>query len=202
MIKFINFIIIYFLCLIKCFCNNIIQIQIFSETSEIYNNISLPYINSIYKQNILWIHNILFKNNNNLVLYKNNNIIIIKDNVFFNNNFYILALPYIQLKTIRDLRNHHLPLLYEMKNKIINIAKLYNISRNQLYIYFHYHPSYYYLHLHGCIITHPLLDSRYLRNYFIDDVIENLKINNYYYKYKTLKFELKSNNQLFNLLMN
>ena len=198
----IKFIIIYILCLIKCFCNNIIQIQIFSETTEIYNNISLPYINLIYKQNIFWIYNILFNNNsNNLVLYKNNNIIIIKDNVFSNNNFYILALPYIQLKTIRDLRNQHLPLLYEMKNKIIDIAGLYNISKNKLYIYFHYHPSYYYLHLHGCIISHTLLDTRYLRHYFIDDVIDNLKINNYYYINKILNFELKSNNKLYHLLL-
>ena len=194
---------IIYLFYLKCFAQTTIQNYIFAETYEIYNNITLPYINYIYKQNTLWINNILFNNyNKKLILYKNNNIITIKDNIFSNDNFYILSLPYIKLKTIRDLRYNHLPLLYEMKNNIIDIAKIYNISKNQLYIYFHYHPSYYYLHLHGCIITHPLLDSRYLRNYFIDDVIENLKINNYYYKYKTLKFELKSNNQLFNLLMN
>ena len=89
-----------------------------------------------------------------------------------------------------------------MKLKIINIAKLYNIKANELYIYFHYHPSYYHLHLHGCISNHSLLDSRYLRHFFIDDIIENIQSNSTYYKYKTLTFELKLNNPLLKLFKN
>ena len=192
MIKLINFILLYF-----TIANDI---KIFSETYDQYNNITLPYINRIYKQNTKWINNIFTLRNNNLILYKNNNLIIVKDRVFIENNLYILAFPLKPIKTIRDLRNYHIPLLYEMKNKIIYIAQLYNISEDQLYIYFHYHPSYYYLHLHGSIISHPLLDTRYRRHFFIDEIINNLKNDSYYYKYKTLVFELKSNNKLFYLL--
>jgi len=198
----IKYLYLFYISLLKCFGHNLVKIQIFSETYEMYLNISEPYIDSIIHTNTLWINNIIFNNNNNLILYKTNNIIIIKDEIFRNNNFYVLALPYINIKTIRDLRIYHLPLLYEMKNKIIYTASTFNISKNELYIFFHYHPSYYRLHMHGCIISHPLLDTRYFRHYFIDDIIKNLKTNSNFYRYETLTFELKSNMNLFNLFIN
>jgi len=67
-------------------------------------------------------------------------------------------------------------------------------------MFFHYHPSYYQLHLHICIIDHDALDSKFYRHYYLDDIINKLESNSDYWKYSTLKFELLSNTKLFTLL--
>lgn len=178
--------------------------KIFIETSDEYNRLSLPYINSILEKNTRWINDILFKRSEkNLLLYRNNDFIICKDIIWKSNqsyDFYILAIPIINLKTIRDLRHEHLPLLKAIKNKIIEIATGYKLNPDNLYMFFHYHPSYYHIHLHACVIDHPILETKYYRNYLLDDVISCLEINSNYWKDATLKFELLSTSKLFKIL--
>ena len=67
-------------------------------------------------------------------------------------------------------------------------------------MFFHYHPSYYQLHLHICVTEHEALETKYLRNYYLDDVIKRLESDSDYWKKSTLKFELLSNTKLFKLL--
>ena len=178
--------------------------KIFIESSDDYNKLSLPYINSILDKNTRWINDILFKKSEKeLVLFRNNEFIICKDIIWKSNksyDFYILAIPIANLKTIRDLRQEHVQLLKSIKNKIISIAKKYKLNSNNLYMFFHYHPSYYHLHLHVCTIDHTVLETKYYRNYLLDDVISYLEINSDYWKDASLKFELLSTSKLFKIL--
>jgi m7GpppX diphosphatase len=186
------------------------DLKIFNETYEDYNNIALPYINAILNKNTKWINNILFNGSEkHLVLYKSSEFIITKDihwknntSIPHGNNFYLLAFPIKNIKTIRDLSYADIELLENMKNKSIEIANMYGISNDRLYMFFHYHPSYYHLHLHICVLGHYTLQIKYNKQYELNDIIEKLKIDSNYWKNADLKFELLSTNKLYGLLYN
>lgn len=180
------------------------EIKIITETVDNYYKLSLPYINSILDKNTKWINDLLFKfSEESKILYRCDEFVISKDIIWISNNpndFYILAIPTIHLKTIRDLTQEHIPLLKNIKSKVIEIANGYKLNADNLYMFFHYHPSYYHIHLHICIIDHPILETKYHRNYLLDNVIELLEINPDYWKNATLKFELLSTSKLYKIL--
>ena len=178
--------------------------EIFTETPEIYKKISLPYINSILDKNTKWIRDLVYnQSEENLMFFRNDLFVICKDIVWKDNNpnnFYILAIPVKNIKNIRHLNADHLSLLKEMQNQIIDIAFTFGIKKERLYMFFHYHPSYYFLHLHACVIDNDILETKYHRHYFLDDIIENITSDSEYYKNQTLKFELSTSNKLYKLL--
>ena len=180
------------------------EIIIFEETNQDYQKISLPYINSILEKNTKWINELIFnKSEESIVLLRTDSYVICKDIIWkeeTNSQFYILAFPTKPIKTIRELIPTDIPLLEELKIKCIQIAKSYGIPKEKLYMYFHYHPSYYQLHLHVCITEHPALETKFLRNYHLDLIIEKLKTEPEYWKNTPLKFELLSGTKLHNLL--
>jgi hypothetical protein len=127
-----------------------IKIKIIEETYDNYKNNVEKYIDSIIENNTKWINNILYnKSESERILFKNKKFIIIKNICWDNlNDFYLLVIPYEKIKNIRHLNELHKELLLEMKNESLKIAKIYNIDEDELYLFFHYHPSCYQLHLH------------------------------------------------------
>lgn len=178
--------------------------EIFIETYQIYKKISLPYINSVYDKNTKWIHELILNySEESIVLFRNQDMVLCKDIVWRDNNvnqFYILGIPTKKIKTIRDLTLNDIPLLKSIQDKAIEIAKQSGINKNKLYMFFHYHPSYYQLHLHICVTEHEALETKYMRHYYLDNIIEKLESDSAYWKKSTLKFELLSNTKLFKLL--
>ena len=180
------------------------ETEIFSENFLMYKKISLPYINSIYDKNTKWIHELITNfSEESIVLFRNQEMVLCKDIVWKESNsnqFYLLGIPTKKIKTIRDLTQHDIPLLKNLKEKAIDIAKQFGINKNKLYMFFHYHPSYYQLHLHVCVTDHDALETKYFRHYYIDDVIAKLESDTDYWKKATLHFELISNTRLYKLL--
>lgn len=180
------------------------EIEIMIETKEIYKKISLPYINSIYDKNTKWIYDLVYNySEESMVLFRSNDIVICKDIVWKDidtSQFYILCIPSKKIKSIRNLTQQDIPLLKSMKDKAIEIAEQYGISKNKLYMFFHYHPSYYQLHLHVCITEHESLETKYHRHYYLDDIINQLESDSDYLKKAILKFELLTNTKLYKLL--
>lgn len=180
------------------------EVIIIDETGQDYQNISLPYINSILEKNTKWIDKLVFdKSEESIVLLRKESYVICKDIIWkekSNDNFYILGIPTKPIKTIRELTSNDLPLLEELRIKCIEIAESYGIPYEKLYMYFHYHPSYYQLHLHACVTEHPALETKFLRNYHLDLIIEKIKLDSEYWKNATLRFELSTGSKLCNLL--
>ena len=178
--------------------------EIFTENYQMYKKISLPYINSIYDKNTKWIHELVGNfSEESIVLFRNQEMVLCKDIVWKEKNphqFYLLGIPTKKIKTIRDLTHSDIPLLKSLKEKAIEIAKEYGINKNKLYMFFHYHPSYYQLHLHVCVTEHEALETTYLRHYYLDNLIEKLEVDSDYWKKSTLQFELLSNTRLYKLL--
>ena len=177
---------------------------IVKETASDYKNIILPYIKGIYDDNVSWIKDILYNGKEKeRVLLNIDEFLIVKNLSWKNNmkiNFYILVITKESLMTIRDLRKKHISLLKLMKEKCIEVAKKFGIEENQLYFFFHYHPSFYYLHLHCCIINSPELSSKYFRCKMLETIILNLEKNSYYYKNSEIMFEIPDNHTVAKLL--
>lgn len=179
---------------------------IIKEKPEIYKKHILPYIQNIYNFNTKWIFNILNgKSEQDMVLLKDDSHLIVKDihwdnSTDNNDSFYILSIPFEVLKTIRDLRKKHIPLLKNMKKKCLEVANNYNLTESHLYFFFHYHPSFYQLHLHCVRINHPKLTSKYFRCNMLDTIISNLQHSSYYYKNKTLSFEIPKNHPIVKII--
>ena len=178
---------------------------IVNESSLEYNSKILPYIKGIYQDNVKWIKDILFNNSEeDRVLYRDDKIVlvidIVCDNIYDVKDFYILAIPLENITSIRDLRKKHIPLLKLMKQKCIDIASNYNIDANQLYFFFHYHPSFYHLHLHCCVINHKELSTKYFRCKMFETVILNLERNSHFYKNGNIMFEIPNNHAIAKLL--
>lgn len=174
------------------------------ESKQDYKNKILPYINNIYENNTKWIFDILNKKKEqDKVIYNDDKIVIVKDKNFYEQkkqSFYLLVFPFEKLKTIRDLRSKHIELLEFMKLKCIEIANEYGINENELYFFFHYHPSFYHLHLHCSIINHKSLTSKYFRCKMLDNILENLKLKSNYYRDKNIKFEIPEKHIIVKLL--
>lgn len=112
---------------------------------------------------------------------------------------YLIAIVHRHnIKSIRDLTNEHLPLLYNIRDKgIATISKRYGIHRSQLRIYFHYQPSFYHLHVHFTYLKYDAPGIFCEKSHLLDTVINNIELLPDYYQKATLSFVLKENDAAF-----
>ncbi len=99
-----------------------------------------------------------------------------------------------RLKSIRDLRGEHVPMLESVKDII---ASLLPPEFSSPMIYFHLPPSVFQLHLHICAPADVLrTTSSMQRVWFLEDIISNLKIDPDFYLKATLTFILPASHEL------
>ncbi len=145
-----------------------------------------------------WIYNVIDDiKTENIVLYRDNLFCIVIDKKWiksdFNlsdlNNAHLLLIPLDKtLRTIRSLNFSHIPLLTYMKEVGTNIiSKYFEIPSNQLYMYFHYKPSIYHLHIHVTNINTKKHRHSNINTHGLDTVLYNLSIKFDYYQKTTIK---------------
>lgn len=93
-----------------------------------------------------------------------------------------------ELKTLRDLRQEHIPLLFKVKNCVRNYL-LKNMPKNShdYKIYFHYTPSVYQLH------AHVVIPGQYYNNWRthnLNHVISNIQKNTFHYRDAIIIFSM------------
>ena len=102
---------------------------------------------------------------------------------------YLLALPIQRdLKSLRDLKAEHLPLLKSIRdNSFQAIEEKFNLPRTQVKALFHYHPTFYHLHIHFAHVNMTYAMGGYCcRGVLLEDVIDNIEIDGEYYQKKTM----------------
>jgi m7GpppX diphosphatase len=171
-------------------CNKIIV----DETIEYYNTITLPNAIKTDKQ---WIYEILDNGaEKERIIYEDNNFVLIQDmkwpglNI---NDIHILAvIRRKDILSIRDLDETNVNLIEKIdeisKQQIFN---KYNIPIEKIRSYFHYHPSFWHLHIHfntyGQIGALDSIDNCKQ----LHDVVQNIKLCPDYYKRVILKIVTK-----------
>ncbi|ORX76385.1 HIT-like protein [Anaeromyces robustus] len=180
---------------------------IINETPEQYKNVVVPYIESLPPERTAWVENILEGRQEADSLIFNDKdpetgFIIVPDSKWDRtlNTLYVQCIVRKRgIRSVRDLRRKHLPLLKKVYETAISLVpKVYStetekITADQLKIYFHYQPSYYHLHIH---ITHINVEGVGL---YLRDVIDNITMDDEFYAKKTITYQLGKNHILYSL---
>ncbi|CAK8671497.1 unnamed protein product [Clavelina lepadiformis] len=180
-----------------------------TETGEDYQQITLPYLEKQFSNNVFniqWVYNILdHKQESERIIFEDcdpeTGFVLLPDmkwDAKDAKSLYVIAIPHKRgIKSVRELTGKHLPLLENIELKALGaIKQKFGLDRKSLRLYFHYQPSYYHLHVH---ITHIELDipgTSVLRAHLLYDVIENIKLKSDYYQQKTFSFTLVQNDPL------
>jgi hypothetical protein len=89
---------------------------------------------------------------------------------------YLVIFKDVQLWTIRDLRDHHVELLVDVRDRVTDWLR--TKHKKNFHMFFHYMPSVFQLHLH---VTSKAQYINMNRAHFLSWVIKNLKKNSHHY---------------------
>jgi hypothetical protein len=106
------------------------------------------------------------------------------------------------LRTLRDLRGHHVPLLKTIYN--LSCEKLFQefgVERDQVVAYIHYPPSVYQLHIHFKypVKTQPAHDA--FRTHPLLSVINNLEVDSDYYAKSFIQIPVYPHTEFYSALL-
>ena len=181
-------------------------VQLVLETPRLYKDVTLPHIEK-EQPSIQWIYNLLdhkeevekiiFEDpdpETGFILAPNHRWSVKSDPKF------LRCLAIIRqrgVKSLRDLRASHSPLLRNMMEKVVAaINRRFGLQPSQLRCYFHYQPSHYHLHLHITSIAINPPGSGCDRSHILDTVIDNIEKYNNYYQDASLAFKVRETDQL------
>lgn len=160
------------------------EMYLIHESGDDYRDITLPYIES-QSFSVQWVYNILEKKAEaDRIIFENpdpeNGFILIPDFKWDQkqmDDLYLIAICHRRdLKSLRNLTPDHLPLLKNILQEGQEaIERNYNVSQNQLRIYFHYQPSYYHLHVHFTALSYDAPGCSVERAHLLSDVIQNIE---------------------------
>jgi len=106
------------------------------------------------------------------------------------------------LRSIRDLRGRHLPMLEAMDAELKKAAQsVYGVSPAKLRLFFHYKPQFYRLHAHAtrCEQVNPGCEAE--RAHLLTTVIANLKRDSDYYQNLTILCKIGTKDALYKALV-
>ena len=148
---------------------------IVQETPELYSTIVKPYIQAFPPSRTKWVTNILTGvSEADKVLYRSDSsedgFLILPDMKWDLTNVSTLYLTALTLrndiKTLRDLRRQHLPMLKGMRREATRIVKeRWGLENGSLRFYVHYQPSYCKLRITPILLMKQLLNVDYIADF-------------------------------------
>ena len=166
------------------------ELEAFSETYEEY----CLFIKTLNLSDTQWIYNILDGiAEQERVLYQDEDFVLLPTCYFTFDQFHLLAIPKDKsLHSIRDLRKRHLKLLDIIVEKsYMYIMDKFNLPSKDLYVFFHYLPSTWHLHIHFTLVkNHTRAEGYNIHNF--EAVRENLLLDGDYYKKIKMHFLKKT----------
>ena len=106
------------------------------------------------------------------------------------------------LRSIRDLRAHHAPMLLRMRDRCLGaIRRDHSIQEEDIMIFANYHPSVYRLHFHFCAPFFQPSPFDAFRIHSLSSILNNLRIHPEYYALSTLQIPVHLNSLLYRALV-
>jgi len=185
---------------------------IITEDEELYTNVTKKYLTSLDRSNEKWIEDILDgRAEQERNIYRDEDpltgfvLSTSWGSGTTEKDIHLLAMVMRRdLKTLRDLKREHLPLLKKIKAKIEQyLVEKFQADLTKFSLYFHYHPSFYHLHVHaGYAFGGPGADPlSYFKSRPLDEVIDHLeRYGDEYYATATLSFVLAEGSPLFDAI--
>ncbi|XP_054284491.1 m7GpppX diphosphatase-like [Macrosteles quadrilineatus] len=181
-------------------------IHIIEETKDYYKNITLPHLTQD-QFNLQWVYNILDGSAevDRVVLEDkdpNTGFVLLPDLKWDGkqtDSLYLLAIVRPRgILSLRDLRNEHLPLLINIRDKCLAvILERYGVPKSQLRVFLHYQPSFYHLHIHFTYLQFEAPGIHAEKSHLLSTVINNIQLIPDYYQEATLTFAVRESDNLF-----
>jgi m7GpppX diphosphatase len=116
-------------------------------------------------------------------------------------DLYCLGITKINtISCLRDLRAVHIPLLQSIQQVGLDcIQDIYGIPSNQIRIFVHYQPQFYHFHVHFTRLENEV-GSTVERGHMVCDIIQNLQLDDEYYKKRTITYKLARGMPLLSLI--
>ncbi|RDB14766.1 m7GpppX diphosphatase [Hypsizygus marmoreus] len=153
------------------------------ETPELYERIVKPYISAFPSARTQWVENILLGHSEqSKVLFSSPEFLILPDmkwDLTTTSSLYLVALVQDRsVRSIRDLRRTHIPLLSAIRREAERIVKeKWGLGKGTLRMYIHYQPSYYQFHVHIVNANQAGMMSMAVgQAHLLDDIISLLEI--------------------------
>ncbi|KAI8049853.1 HIT-like domain-containing protein [Syncephalis plumigaleata] len=182
--------------------------RVIRETAEIYTSVVVPYITALSPSRLQWIYNILDGiSEQDRILYQDpdphTGFVLLPDSKWDGQtmeSLYLVAISQARgIRSLRDLRACHLPLLRGMRDRIRKVAyERFNLPGHQLRLFFHYQPTYYHLHVHVTHVRNDKLSGMTVgQSYLLDNVISTLECMDKYYEQCSITYILGVNHPLY-----
>ncbi|KAF9575274.1 hypothetical protein EC968_003626 [Mortierella alpina] len=107
------------------------------------------------------------------------------------------------IRSLRDLRAEHLPLLKNIRDKILALipTQFPGVASDEVRLFVHYHPSYYHFHVHITHVSATVAGSTVGQSHLLDTIIDNIEnIDPEYYSKASIRFALGVNHALYKLI--
>lgn len=175
------------------------------ETPEDYLSITLPHLQE-QSFSLQWVYNILEKKAEvDRIVFEDpdpkTGFILLPDfkwNQKQVDDLYLIAICHQRgVKSLRDLKGEHLPLLLNILHKgTESISQRYSVPCSKLRVYLHYQPSYFHLHVHFSRLGFDAPGCGVERAHLLQDVIQNIQRDPEYYSARTLYCPLRADDRL------
>ncbi len=133
-----------------------------------------------------WMNTILDRTNTQVEhIYDDDKFILIPDvkwNMTNIDSIYCLAIVREKIPSIRELNASHIPMLEHIyETTVVAMKRRYKVDGSKLKFFFHYHPTYWHLHIHVCHVDLVRNGICVNKAHALIDVIRNLEMNSAYY---------------------
>lgn len=130
-------------------------------------------------ENQQWIFNLIYRPEETTeTIFENKGEWMLVQGCSFNGDArYLVIFKDTELKTIRDLRQKHLPLLEEVQDGVLDFLKRKRILGDYK-MYFHYLPSVFQLHMHVCSSS----SGESIRRQYLNCVMRNIAFKDTWYQ--------------------
>ena len=175
------------------------------ETPEIYNTVTRPYIMD-HLSDMQWVDNLLSGKSeaDRVILRKHDpkqGYVLTADlkwDMSSTENLYCLAIVEDrEIYSIRDLNQSRLPMLNELRDSCLAVIKeKFKVPKSLIRVYFHYQPAYYRLHVHFAHMRYAVGAPVIGKSVSLLDVVQNIGLDNDYYKKATMCYYIKDGHAL------
>ncbi|XP_037077427.1 m7GpppX diphosphatase-like [Pollicipes pollicipes] len=176
-----------------------------NETPKLYSEVLLEHLKES-SMNIQWVYNILeHRSEAGRIVCEDTapetGFVLLPDLKWDGRTLETLYLVAIvrrrDLRSLRDLRAEHLPLLRNIWTKGTEaIKEKYGVPAWQLRVYFHYQPSYYHLHVHFTSVRFDAPGTHVGKAHLLPSVISNIELLPDYYQRATLSYFVRCGDPL------
>ncbi|TIA87529.1 hypothetical protein E3P99_03101 [Wallemia hederae] len=184
------------------------SITLFRETPRKYRDIVKPYIDSLPAKETKWIQTLVSgKAENETYYYKGKQFVIAADYKWDKKDLNTLYLQAVvkdmNLKCLRDLRSHHLPLLRSIRKEVgYALMSNWGLDLSQVKLAVHYQPTFYVFHVHVVSVNYSSFPGLNVgQAHLLDDIIEMLSIDGEIFTRMTLTYHLSQLHKLHDLLI-